>query len=485
MPHLFLIAVLVSLSLAGDASSAPIAADGLFGDVAPWSRAAAALAPFLALAIAGWAGTTLCVRSLDRRGKVGAVRWSGRVIAFVRIATLGWHMVAVFVLGLLGLVRALIGDLILVDELLAAAPACGVLLWTYRLAHPIESRIRDAMMMRTLDEGGPVYPFPGPWRYVLSTARNNLAIIGVPLVLILGWSDTIDRVLPMFDAFRVRSETPTLLQSAGPAAIRLGGSILIFALIPPVMTRVWDTVPIPPGDLRDGLEHLARAHRVRLRRFLIWRTHGAMLNGAVIGLTPWLRYIVLTDALLDSLREREVEAVAAHEVAHVRKRHMVWLALAVLGSAMLFGEGTAVALYAIGAHDSVVVWVSASVTLVAVLLVLGAVSRRFEWQADAFAARHLSGVHAESITEEGAGAMSSALGRVARLNGMPERRFTWRHGSIATRRRRLADLVGEPTARLPIDRRVRTVLVLTLIGFGVGAWLTLAGFIGLWPYNAL
>lgn len=484
MPHLYIIVVLVSLSLAGGSSTGigvPDWANGIVpAGTAPWARALAILTPFLALAVAGWAGVSACVRSLDRRGRVGAIRYSSRVIAVVRLTTLAWHAVSVFLLGGLGLVRTLTGDLVAVDEVIAAAPALLVLLYTYRLAYPIERRIRDAMLMRSLDEGRPVYAFPGPWRYVVGVARNNLAIIAVPLALILTWSELLDRVIPLLPVFAMGEGEPTLMQSAGPALLRIAGSILIFALIPPVMTRVWDTVPIPSGELRSGLERLAGAHKVRLRRFLVWRTHGAMLNGAVIGLTPWLRYIVLTDALLDNLREPEVEAVAAHEVAHVRSHHMVWLALAVLGSAMLFGEGTALLMFELGVPYAVLTWVSAGVALVAVLLVLGAVSRRFEWQADAFAARHLSG--AETVTDEGAWAMSSALERVARLNGMPEKRFTWRHGSIAARRRRLAGLVGERSDRLPIDRHVRTAKVLTLLGFLVGAWLTVSGLVGLWPY---
>ena len=485
MPYLFIIIVLVTLNLAGGSSGEiPGWADGIIpAGTAPLARAALILTPFLAMCIAGWAGVSQCVRSLDRRGRVGAIRWSYRIISTVRLAALAWHVVSVFLLGSLGLVRSVVADLILVDELIAAAPALLALLYTYRLAYPIERRIRDAMLIRSLDEGRPVYGFPSPWQYVIGAARNNLAIIAVPLVLILGWAEVLDYLLPMMPVFTPSAGEPTLLQSAGPAGLRVLGSIAIFALIPPVMTRVWDTVPIPHGELRTGLEDLARAHNVRLRRFLIWRTHGAMLNGAVIGLTPWLRYIVLTDALLDNLREPEVEAVAAHEVVHVRKHHMIWLALAVIGSAMFFGEGTALAVYMLNWSDSAVVWTSAVVSLVSVVLVLGAVSRRFEWQADAFAARHLSGPGAGQITQDGTAAMSSALERVARLNGMSEMKFTWRHGSIATRRRRLSALVGSPARRMPIDRHVRTVKVLTLLIFAGGVWLMVAGMLGYWPYS--
>ena len=494
MPHLFVIIVLVSLSIAGGSGivaddpagsheAARTWADGMLPQgIAPWARAVAILCPFLAIAVAAWAGTHLCVRAIDRRGRVGAVRWSARIISLTRAAALGWHLVAVFLFGVLGLVRSITGDLVLVDELLASIPAFAILLWSYRLAHPVERRIRDAMMIRALDEGRPVYAFPRPWRFVLGAARNSLAIMFVPLVLILGWSDLLDRLLPVLDWPARTIGAPEFVRAGGPALFRLVGSFAVFALVPPVMTRVWDTVPIPPGELRAGLEDLARTHRVRVRRFLVWRTGGSMLNGAVIGLLPRFRYIVLTDSLLESLTEPEVEAVAAHEVAHVRKHHMIWLALAVLGSALLFGEGAALVLDRLGWDNDPIAWTSAGVALVAVVVVLGLVSRRFEWQADAFAARHLSEDASGLITESGAQAMSSALGRVARLNGMPEKRFTWRHGSIDTRRRRLRALVGVRSDRLPIDRRVRALKAVTLLGFLGGGWLLLAGFAQVWPY---
>ena len=48
---------------------------------------------------------------------------------------------------------------------------------------------------------------------------------------------------------------------------------------------------------------------------------------------------------------------------------------------------------------------------------------------------------------------------------------------------RLRALVGTRADRLPIDRAVRRVMLMTLLGFGAGAWLALAGFLELWPYG--
>ena len=78
MPHLYISVVLVSLSLAGGSSAGTAIPDWANGIVpagtAPWARALTILTPFLAVSVAGWAGVSACDRSLDRRGRVGAIR---------------------------------------------------------------------------------------------------------------------------------------------------------------------------------------------------------------------------------------------------------------------------------------------------------------------------------------------------------------------------------------------------------------------------
>jgi Zn-dependent protease with chaperone function len=485
MTHLYVIVVLVALNLAG-AGDGPWVRGLLAGALPAPLRLVGAIAPYIVLGLGAWAVVRVCARRLDRTGAVSAVRLAHRALLASRVLALGWHLASIPVLGVLGLVREATGDQILVDELLAASPALLFLLWTVRLAYPIERRVRAALLIGNLDAGGPVYPFPGPVGYTVGQARNSIAIIFVPLVLLLAWAEGLDRLLGstrVLDGLGLGADGALLAESG----IQIAGAVAVFAAVPVLMVRVWDTVPIPPGVLRSELEGLARAHRVRVSRFLIWRTRGAMLNGAVIGITPLARFVVLTDALLDALSEPQVEAVAAHEIAHVKKRHMLWLAVAILGSALLSGEALGLAAERLGAGALVATVIGAVASLASVVLVLGHVSRRFEWQADAFAARHLSGAGQGSpvVTHEAAEAMSGALARVARLNGVSESRFTWRHGSIATRRRRLEALVGLPVDDLPIDRGVRTLRWLSALGFLAGVALTIAGGLGLWPYAPL
>ncbi|MEM6756186.1 MAG: hypothetical protein AAF586_03395, partial [Planctomycetota bacterium] len=104
------------------------------------------------------------------------------------------------------------------------------------------------------------------------------------------------------------------------------------------------------------------------------------------------------------------------------------------------------------------------------------VSRRIERQADADAVRLLSAVGSPTADDDAVEAMRSALQRVAELNGVSTRRWTWRHGSIDQRRAALEALRGTALNRLPIDRTLRRVqwASAALLIAGI-AWLTLGG----------
>ena len=110
---------------------------------------------------------------------------------------------------------------------------------------------------------------------------------------------------------------------------------------------------------------------------------------------------------------------------------------------------------------------------------MGFVSRRFEWQADAYAAGLLSrvgqdGVVAGTITPEASRTVGDALERAAVLNGADPRAFSWRHGSIASRQRRVRALAGRDAGRLPVDRAANLLKAAIVAAWGVIGWLVLS-----------
>jgi STE24 endopeptidase len=436
--------------------------------------------PILVTTVA-WYRVLVRARRLDRTGDVretiGARRW----VSTARWAALVWCGVTIFGLGWVEVVRAVVGDWPLVDELLVASPTLFALAMSLAAWHPIELRVREAVILRELDLGGPVYAPPTLGAHVARGVRFQMFTLLVPLCMIMLATDAVDWLawwamgparagLPAFASDR------DVLQIAVPI-VQLLAAITAITLTPPVLRVVWGGSRLGPGPTRDLVDRVLARHDVRVRQVIVWPTGGAMVNAAVVGVAPSLRYLILTDGLLDHLAERELEAVVAHEVGHLKRRHVPWLAAVTLSVVLVVGGcvGLAITLLpgegAGGSEPGGLLAAGPALGAVAItLLTLGFASRRFEWQADAFAACHFASAGADRVGDEGVSVMAGALGRVARLNGSDPRRFSWRHGSIRDRQRRLMSLVGVPINALPQDRTVDRIKR----GAGFGIFLGLA-----------
>lgn len=431
-----------------------------------------------------------CSRGLERTGRWMYIRIAEGVLSSSRWCAVMFQGVNIILLGWLDAVReALGGNLILIDEAIATLPPLLVFILGWAFFYPIDRQLREASIIRTLDTTGAVPDMPTRWGYTLDQVRHHLLIVLVPISLILGWSELVDVILHANEG-RLESLDPRWLGIIA-TTLHMAGVIGVLVLVPLVIRIIWRTVPLGPGELRDRLVAMCRAQKVRCRDLLVWRTHSNMLNGAVIGVVPSLRYILLTDALLEQLPAKQVEAVMAHELAHARRHHLPWLMLGMVAAISLSWLAAATAIDFVlhrrgesAEHPSALTSVVGFTAAVAAgFIVFGWISRRFEEQADAFAAQHLSGMTRASerdddtpIEPEAAACMAMALDAVAQLNHIPRERFSWRHGSIAARQARLARLIGQPINALPIDRVFRIIRAAIL--------LTIAGLIGLWVLAA-
>lgn len=420
-----------------------------------------------------WCFSAYQMHRLDRDGRVRRVRAVESKATWARWFLLGVHAGACAI-GLLAQVRGFTGDVVAGDELATLAPFVLGLCAVEWIVYPVQRRLRDAMTIRSLDCGLPVHPYPPRGRFVWLWARHHVFFMLVPLALLLAWAEGAERLVAEME-----------LSGSDRDAVLLGvevlGLLLVFAFIPPLLVRIWDTVPLRSGPLLERLSAMARTHGVGVRAFLVWRTSGLMLNGAAIGLIRPLRYVVLTDALLDRLTPMEVEAVAAHEIGHIRHRHTPWLAASVVGSVLVFGTpvGWVTMFFDPGTMwGQVALGTGIVLTLTLTLVVLGMVSRRFERQADAFAARHLSGERrggeVVEISAASALAMSTALSRVAEAHDIIIDRPTFRHGSIRRRMRSLSGAVGLRSDRLPADRAARRARWVVAAMLSIGAALATA-----------
>ena len=60
-----------------------------------------------------------------------------------------------------------------------------------------------------------------------------------------------------------------------------------------------------------------------------------MANAAVMGLIPPVRYVLLSDSLIEGMPDQQIEAVFGHEAGHVKHHHIAYLVMFVLGSGSL------------------------------------------------------------------------------------------------------------------------------------------------------
>ncbi|MCI0365916.1 MAG: M48 family metallopeptidase [Phycisphaerales bacterium] len=493
--------LLVAVVMAVDEGLQPIGAGWGLSEPA---IAALAIGPnILILALAG-VSIAWRKRQLSRRGgSTGAFSpladviprvmvGAERDVRIARALILVNHAAAVLVFGWVGAVRALTGDLILIDEVIAILPPLLGLAGTWWIYYPVERRLREAILTRRLDEGLPIYPPPSRLAYVVLQARLQLLLLLTPVLVIVAAAEAIDMLADLVGS-----------QSSGWASvIDHGGTLVaaavVFLLSPYVARLVLDVQPLPTGELREALEEVCRRHRVKVRQLLLWNTHGSMINAAVMGLIGPIRYILITDALIEMLRPDQVRAVMAHEIGHVRRHHMPWLIVCLMAAflvAAIFVEGPLRAAYWfdwIGSQAMFdAVTIAANVAQLAVGLTLfGWICRRFERQADTFAVQHLSGLGAapnapasessqsgsglvQPITPEAVDSMRGALDAIARLNTVDRRRSSWRHGSIAWRIEYLYSIVGRPVMNLPIDRLIRWIktaaAVVLITGLGLSA----------------
>ena len=439
----------------------------------------------------------LCRSALRRLGSSGGGAWVRRV----ELAT-GLLPPVLLVLyavdlgaGALRWARVPLRHTVLADELLVMLPTLCVLVLTWWMYYPLDRRLRESAMIGRIDRGLPLYTPPTTGQYVLAQLRHQIALLLVPLALISAWSEAVLLLGP---------DGRGLLSATQAMVLVPVGALAVFSAAPLMIRYLWDTAPLPAGEIRDSMARLCRQHRVRVRELLLWRTYGVLVNAAVMGLAAPLRYILLSDALLDQLRRREVEAVMAHEIAHVRKHHMFWLLLVMVGTLGLGEQAGQAALAAADRamsrggpvvlmgydmqqlmRDERIYLTAVSVfSLVLALAVFGWVSRRIERQADVFAARHLA-LTAEDpprndagqvvFTPEACGTMVQALQRVAALNHIPTRRKMWRHGSIRWRQDHLRSLHGQPVHDAAVDRVVGRVKLAALAG--------VAALAGLYAYH--
>jgi len=298
----------------------------------------------------------------------------------------------------------------LMDDVLVLSPFLGMLVLSWRPMY-----LADKAVSRQEWNFG---------QYMLFQIRHYVAIVLVPWLLfvsvfdVAGWAT---------NTFWPAAELLAKPYFAWPLATSL---VLTLYIIAPLGLRyLWHTESLPKGELRGRLESLCVKAKLRCRDILVWRTAGGrIVNACIAGVWNKTRFIFLTDRLLWCLTPQEIESVFAHEVGHVKHRHMLYYLWFTANYVLfhtvvedLIGPNLIGSkLSSSGAMEIPLVFTTA---ICYWYFLFGFVSRRLEREADVFAVSMIG-------DEE---AFISSLETISLENRTRQRRRSWRHFSIANR----------------------------------------------------
>ena len=196
----------------------------------------------------------------------------------------------------------------------------------------------------------------------------------------------------------------------GSLAYTLALLVVMLLLVPRLLLACLDTVPPSAGLRRLAEEPRFAGASFRL---LEWRTADELSNAMVLAMPLGPRPVLFTDGFLGRLSLPEFEAVLAHELGHVRRRHVSTMAAWVLGGALTF-DLVAEALLPLELLDGPWGIAIALGFLITLALAIGWLSRRLELEAD---------LCALEVTGDW-----RPLARVLRgFGSRRRRRATWRH----------------------------------------------------------
>ncbi|WP_165249215.1 M48 family metallopeptidase [Paludisphaera soli] len=316
-------------------------------------------------------------------------------------------------------------------------------------------------------------------RHLYLRERQSLALV-LPIVSIfVVRNDVVGRLWPRWqeDPFAETVELAVL-------------GVLVLSVSPIFIRMAWPTRSLPDGPLRRRLQAVSRRSGFRCADILVWDTDHLMVNACVTGILPRFRYVLLSDALIDSLTPLEIAAVFGHEIGHVAHRHLQYflfffvgcLAVLTMASDAFAGLETWIATLTTADPTAPSAFrdvIEGLVVLVAVGVFFGVVfghlSRRFERQADVYGCKVVScgspdcpphfdfeGPKADDlpirgVCPTGVRIFADALTSVAHQNGIDVESRSWRHGSIASRKAFLQRLAVSPEREIAFQRHVRNV----------------------------
>ena len=272
------------------------------------------------------------------------------------------------------------------------------------------------------------------WSYVFSNITFSIPVL-LPWLLLSGFADLI-KALPFEWPGRFLETTE------GEVTYFLIFLFIVAVIGPAMIQKFWRCKPLESGDHRQRIESLCKKADLSYADILYWPIFGGkMITAGVMGLIKKFRYILVTPSLLRLLEPEEIDAVVAHEIGHVKRKHLVFYLLFFVGymllsyvtfDILLFGIIYAEPVYwfinKTGFDQTTIFSILFSLVIIIVFLIyfrfiFGFYMRNFERQADIFV----------YTLFDSAKPLISTLEKIVTTSGQSADRPNWHHFSIRER----------------------------------------------------
>ena len=250
--------------------------------------------------------------------------------------------------------------------------------------------------------------------------------------------------------------------------------LVVVAMIGPVLIqKLWRCRPLEAGIDRNRIEALCARAGVDYANIMYWPIFGGrMITAGVMGLVKRFRYILITRALLSALEPAEVDAVIAHEIGHVKQKHLLFYLMFFGGYMLLTYAVFDLIIYSIiylepafdlftrmGVEQMTLTSLSISLAIIAIFLIyfrfiFGYFMRNFERQADTY-------VYA---LFDSAQPLISTLEKIAVTSGQSPDRPNWHHFSITERINYLDRCEKDRSAIRQQTHKIKKSIAVYLVG---------------------
>ena len=301
--------------------------------------------------------------------------------------------------------------------------------------------------------------------YILGNISFSIPVL-IPWLLLSGIADIIN-AMPFELPKRFLSTTE------GQVAYFLVFLFAIAIVGPAMIQKFWRCKPLETGYYRRRIENLCQKAGMEYSNILYWPIFGGrMITAGVMGLIKKFRYILVTGALLQFLEPEEIDAVIAHEIGHIKKKHLLFYLIFFVGYMLVsfatfdlliyfifFAEPIYSFLNSIGLDQATVTSSLSSFIIILIFLIyfryiFGYFMRNFERQADTY-------VYA---LFDSAQPLISTLEKIAVTSGQPRDKPNWHHFSIKKRVDYLKKCEADRTWVTRHDSKIKKSIAVYMMG---------------------